>query len=214
MLSAVFGQGGDMRRADRLFQIIQVLRRSSKPLTADAMAAELETSKRTIYRDIATLMGQRVPIRGEAGLGYVLEGIRWCVEGLGMDTRFVDAYVALTRQYRLGNPLEGRAQAGGTGGVARQPIEIDHGIERAFADMDAWGYSFRLGSARAWFEQDAEDAADYLALLSRHPDLRGVIAGHMNIEAVASSDMTEADRKAFANARPSDSELANDRWED
>ena len=63
-----------MRRADRLFQIIQVLRRSSRPLTAEAIAAELETSKRTIYRDIATLIGQRVPIRGEAGLGYVLEG--------------------------------------------------------------------------------------------------------------------------------------------
>jgi predicted DNA-binding transcriptional regulator YafY len=62
-----------MRRADRLFQIIQVLRRSRKPLTADAIAAELETSKRTIYRDIATLIGQRVPIRGEAGMGYVLE---------------------------------------------------------------------------------------------------------------------------------------------
>ncbi|MBN9319619.1 MAG: HTH domain-containing protein, partial [Caulobacterales bacterium] len=63
-----------MRRADRLFQIIQVLRRSSKPLTADAIAAELETSKRTIYRDIASLMGQRVPIRGEAGIGYILDG--------------------------------------------------------------------------------------------------------------------------------------------
>ncbi len=62
-----------MRRADRLFQIIQVLRRTQKPLTADAIAAELETSKRTIYRDIATLMGQRVPIRGEAGMGYILE---------------------------------------------------------------------------------------------------------------------------------------------
>ena len=74
MLSAGVHKTGGMRRADRLFQIIQVLRRSSKPLTADAMAAELETSKRTIYRDIATLMGQRVPIRGEAGLGYVLEG--------------------------------------------------------------------------------------------------------------------------------------------
>ena len=37
-----------MRRADRLFQIIQVLRRSSKPLTAEAIADELETSKRTI----------------------------------------------------------------------------------------------------------------------------------------------------------------------
>src|SRR6202161_1719526 len=62
-----------MRRADRLFQIIQVLRRTAKPLTADAIAVELETSKRTIYRDIATLIGQRVPIRGEAGMGYILE---------------------------------------------------------------------------------------------------------------------------------------------
>lgn len=62
-----------MRRADRLFQIIQVLRRTRKPLTAEVIAKELETSKRTIYRDIATLIGQRVPIRGEAGTGYVLE---------------------------------------------------------------------------------------------------------------------------------------------
>ncbi|HKU78703.1 MAG TPA: hypothetical protein VJQ42_02580, partial [Rhodanobacteraceae bacterium] len=36
------------------------------------------------------------------------------------------------------------------------------GRERALADMDAWGYSFRLGSARAWFEQDAEDARAFL----------------------------------------------------
>ncbi len=36
------------------------------------------------------------------------------------------------------------------------------GFERACADMDAWGYSFRLGSARAWFEQDAEDARQWL----------------------------------------------------
>ena len=63
-----------MRRAGRLFQIIQILRRSHRPVTADSIAAELETSKRTIYRDIADLIGQRVPIRGEAGLGYVLDG--------------------------------------------------------------------------------------------------------------------------------------------
>lgn len=36
------------------------------------------------------------------------------------------------------------------------------GRDRAFADMDAWGYSFRLGSARAWFENDAEDARAFL----------------------------------------------------
>src|SRR4030095_12972360 len=64
-----------MRRADRLFQIIQVLRRTRKPLTADAIAAELETSKRTIYRDITTLIEQRVPIRGEA----CVLGAQWVV---------------------------------------------------------------------------------------------------------------------------------------
>lgn len=36
------------------------------------------------------------------------------------------------------------------------------GRERMFADMDRWGYSFRLGSARAWFENDAEDARGWL----------------------------------------------------
>jgi predicted DNA-binding transcriptional regulator YafY len=63
-----------MRRADRLFQIIQILRRTRRPVTGDAIAVELETSKRTVYRDIADLMAQRVPIRGEPGVGYVLEG--------------------------------------------------------------------------------------------------------------------------------------------
>ncbi len=61
-----------MRRADRLFQIIQILRRSSRPTTAVALAEELEVSKRTVYRDVADLIGQRVPVEGEAGMGYVL----------------------------------------------------------------------------------------------------------------------------------------------
>lgn len=63
-----------MRRADRLFRIIQVLRRKKRPATAAEIAEELEASPRTIYRDIAQLMADRVPIRGEAGIGYVLEG--------------------------------------------------------------------------------------------------------------------------------------------
>ena len=62
-----------MRRADRLFQIIQILRGAARPVTAAALAEELETSIRTVYRDIADLMAQRVPIRGEAGIGYVME---------------------------------------------------------------------------------------------------------------------------------------------
>ncbi len=63
-----------MRRVERLFQIIQILRGARKPITAQKLADELETSLRTIYRDIDELMAQYVPIRGEAGIGYVLEG--------------------------------------------------------------------------------------------------------------------------------------------
>src|SRR5580692_11317571 len=63
-----------MRRSDRLFQIIQILRGSKRPMTASRLSDELEVSVRTVYRDIADLMAQRVPIRGEAGVGYVLDG--------------------------------------------------------------------------------------------------------------------------------------------
>jgi predicted DNA-binding transcriptional regulator YafY len=60
-----------MRRADRLFQIIQLLRRK-KVATARDLAQELEVSERTVYRDIRDLVMSGVPIDGEAGVGYVL----------------------------------------------------------------------------------------------------------------------------------------------
>lgn len=60
-----------MRRADRLFQIIQLLRRRHV-LTAAAIGSELEVSERTVYRDIADLVRSGVPIDGEAGVGYTL----------------------------------------------------------------------------------------------------------------------------------------------
>ena len=62
-----------MRKADRLFQIIQILRRSSRPVTSSQLADELEVARRTVYRDIAHLIAQRVPIEGEAGFGYVID---------------------------------------------------------------------------------------------------------------------------------------------
>ena len=62
-----------MRRTERLFQIIQILRRHRAPVTGQVLAAELEVSLRTLYRDMAELIAQRVPIRGEAGTGYVLD---------------------------------------------------------------------------------------------------------------------------------------------
>lgn len=61
-----------MRRADRLLRVIQILRRHRRPVKGQAMAEELEVSLRTLYRDIADLVTDGVPIRGEAGVGYVL----------------------------------------------------------------------------------------------------------------------------------------------
>ena len=62
-----------MRRADRLFRVIQILRRSRRPVTAESVAAELSISVRSVYRDMADLTSQGVPIRGEAGVGYTLD---------------------------------------------------------------------------------------------------------------------------------------------
>ena len=60
-----------MRRADRLFALVQELRR--RPVTtAAALARELEVSERTVYRDVSDLIASGVPIEGEAGVGYTL----------------------------------------------------------------------------------------------------------------------------------------------
>jgi len=60
-----------MRRADRLFQIVQLLRRD-RAVTAAQIASELEVSERTVYRDVQDLVVNGVPIQGEAGVGYAL----------------------------------------------------------------------------------------------------------------------------------------------
>lgn len=60
-----------MRRADRLFRLVQLLRRS-RLVTAQTLARELEVSERTVYRDVRDLSLSGVPVRGEAGVGYAL----------------------------------------------------------------------------------------------------------------------------------------------
>jgi len=60
-----------MRRADRLFHIVQLIR-GRRLSTAAFLAQRLELSERTIYRDVADLQRQGVPIEGEAGVGYRL----------------------------------------------------------------------------------------------------------------------------------------------
>ena len=61
-----------MSRAERLLDLIQILRRHRQPVSGRTLADELGISLRTLYRDIATLQAQGASIDGEPGLGYIL----------------------------------------------------------------------------------------------------------------------------------------------
>jgi predicted DNA-binding transcriptional regulator YafY len=89
-----------MRRADRLFQIIQFIR-GHRVTTAAELARALEVSERTVYRDIRDLVISGVPIEGEAGVGYMLRKgfdlpplmfTREEVEALVLGTRVVSSW--------------------------------------------------------------------------------------------------------------------------
>ncbi len=62
-----------MDKTERLFSIMDALRRHRRPITAAALAEEQNVSVRTLYRDIQTLIGLGAPIDGEAGVGYMLK---------------------------------------------------------------------------------------------------------------------------------------------
>lgn len=61
-----------MSRAERLLDLIQVLRRHRHPVSGAALAAELGISLRSLYRDVASLRAQGAAIDGEPGIGYIL----------------------------------------------------------------------------------------------------------------------------------------------
>ncbi|TDQ64259.1 putative DNA-binding transcriptional regulator YafY [Maritalea mobilis] len=63
-----------MRRAERLFRIIQIMRTANGALTAQQIAEKLEISKRSVYRDMAHLIGSGAPIDSEPGVGFMLRG--------------------------------------------------------------------------------------------------------------------------------------------
>lgn len=91
-----------MRRADRLFAIVQYLR-GRRLTTAAQLARWLEVSERTIYRDVADLAGSGVPIDGEAGVGYRIRAgfdlppLMFSfdeIDALAMGARFVEAWAS------------------------------------------------------------------------------------------------------------------------
>ena len=99
-----------MRRADRLFQTVQLIR-GRRLSTAQWLAGRLQVSTRTVYRDVADLQGQGVPIEGEAGVGYRMRA-GFDLPPLMFTASEAQALVAAIRlaQPRLDGPLADSAE--------------------------------------------------------------------------------------------------------
>jgi len=61
-----------VRKAERLFQLVTLLKGRRLAITAKTLSETLEVSERTIYRDIQALILSEIPVEGEAGIGYLL----------------------------------------------------------------------------------------------------------------------------------------------
>lgn len=88
-----------MRRAERLFQLLNLLRNRRTAITADQLADTLEASVRTIYRDVQSLVLSGVPIEGEAGVGYRLQR-NFDLPPLMFDARELEALLLGVRMVR------------------------------------------------------------------------------------------------------------------
>ena len=122
-----------MQRITRMFEVIQLLRAARGPMSAEALAEALEVSKRTIYRDVAALQGMRVPIEGEAGVGYVMRR-GYDLPALNFDHEEIEAL-------RVGLMMLGRT---GDGSLQKAALRIVHKIDALQAEeprlhVSAWG---------------------------------------------------------------------------
>lgn len=141
-----------MSKSSRLFEVIQLLRAAKSPLLAQDMADTLEVSKRTIYRDIATLQAMQTPIYGEAGVGYVMRK-GYDLPPLNFDVDEAEAIaVGLSLIARTGDIGLWRA----AGRAARKLNEAAPGTRRLIAS--SWGakeiQTINVGTVRAAIREE------------------------------------------------------------
>jgi biotin operon repressor len=188
-----------MRRADRLFEIVQYLR-GRRLTTAAQLAQWLEVSERTIYRDIADLAASGVPIDGEAGVGYRLHP-HFDLPPLMFDYEEIDALVMGARFVESwGGPRLAHAARGALVKIAaalpeqkRAAVQESRLFAPGFFIDPQWG--MRLAACRdrqaaicrvrvprrprAGFA--APRAAVRLVLLGRHLDARRVVRAALRL---------------------------------
>ena len=128
-----------MRRAGRLFEIIQMLRTARGPLTAAMIGEALEVTPRTIYRDIAVLQAMRVPIEGAAGIGYLLRA-GYDLPPLNFTVEEIEAIVVgLSLLARTGDAGLMRAAATAAGKIAVVTPGPGGPLEAAGLHVSDWG---------------------------------------------------------------------------
>ena len=157
-----------MTRSIRMFDIIQILRSARGAVTARALADELEVTPRTIYRDVAALQAMRVPVEGEAGVGYVLRA-GFDLPPLMFTAEELEAlYVGMALLHRTGDAgLERAARRAGEkiatampGKASQVPLHVSgwNRISQAGAEAE------RL---RSYIRDEAEIEIAYLDLKER-----------------------------------------------
>ena len=132
-----------MSRSARLMKLVEILRGHRRAVSGQALADELGVSLRSLYRDIATLQGEGVPIAGEAGVGYVL-GPGLTLPPLNFDVDELDAIV-------LGLRFVERRLPGGLGDDARRALGKIEAVlpkGRSAADVQLLVGSPSTGSAK------------------------------------------------------------------
>jgi predicted DNA-binding transcriptional regulator YafY len=128
-----------MRRADRLFQIVQLIR-GRRLTTAKWLAQRLDVSERTVYRDVADLQYQGVPIEGEAGVGYRL-GQGFDLPPLIFTPQEAQALVVMTRvaQQWLDPALARASESALSRVLSILPAEQRHAAQHTPVYSPPWG---------------------------------------------------------------------------
>jgi predicted DNA-binding transcriptional regulator YafY len=120
-----------MRRAERLFQIVQILR-NKRLVTARMLAERLQVSERTIYRDVQDLSLSGIPVEGEAGVGYMLRH-NLDIPPIMFTAEEIEALVIGARMVKTwgGRELGQSAQSTLDKITAVIPAELKHNIEKS-----------------------------------------------------------------------------------
>lgn len=122
-----------MSRSNRFFEIIQILRAASRPVTAEDLAQKLEVSTRTIYRNIASLQAMQTPIEGEAGVGYIMRR-GYDLPPLNFDQEEIEALrVGLLLLSRTGDSMLQKAA-----GRIFEKVDVLHG-PADWLQVTSWG---------------------------------------------------------------------------